>query len=255
MTTTVEGSAALMRGRTSIPASPGIRWSSITRSISCAFRTSSAWAPLPASRTSQVSSRIARTEARTPSSSSTTRTVPRRASARPRPSPLARAFHREVLIRAAAAAAGAMDVDQDRLAGLERGERLEERGRLVGRTARNFQDDVAAAETGLLSRAPGQYVGDEQAARDRQVQAKRGVAGEGLHVEAPLVVAGRLGHERLVGRHLANLHGDRHGLLVADHRELHRLPRADGRDAPLEVGHLLDGRAAEIDDDVARLQP
>src|SRR5262245_46301869 len=55
-----------------------MRWSSMTRSTSRWARISSAAAPCSASSTSHVSSRIARMEARTPSSSSTTSTVPRR---------------------------------------------------------------------------------------------------------------------------------------------------------------------------------
>jgi len=54
-----------------------------------------------------------------------------------------------------------VDVDQDGLAGLERRERLEERGRIVGRTARELQDHVAAPEAGLLGGAAGLHLGDE----------------------------------------------------------------------------------------------
>src|SRR5439155_1212359 len=111
-------------------------------------------------------------------------------------------------------------------------------------------DDVAPPEPGTVGWAAGNDVGDEDAARDPEVQLERGLAGERLDAEPPALVVRRARQHRLVAGHLADRHGERHGLPIADHLELHRLPWRHGGDAALELGNLLDGRAVELDDDV-----
>src|SRR5439155_1351217 len=113
-----------------------------------------------------------------------------------------------------------------------------------------LDDDVAPPETGTIAWAAGHDVGDEETARDPEVQLERGLAGERLDAEPPALVVRRARQHRLVAGHLADRHGERHGLPIADHLELHRLPWRHGGDAALELGNLLDGRAVELDDDV-----
>src|SRR5262249_44506350 len=175
----------------------------MTRSISRWARISSAAAPCSASSTSHVSSRIARMEARTPSSSSTTSTVPRRrvvsggsprtlligfaagaasqrASRRLASPPAAArttarrsgghpvysllsALQDDVLI---AAVGSPMHVDQGRLAGRDSGERLDEALRVRDRLARDLQNDVAAPQTGAVGGPAAGDVDDDEAVRD-----------------------------------------------------------------------------------------
>src|SRR5262249_31307636 len=150
-----------------------------------------------ASSTSHVSSRIARMEARTPSSSSTTSTVPRRrvvsggspsmlfigfavrarrtarrSAGQPVYSSLLTALQHDVPI---AAAGGTMHVDQGRLAGRDSGERLAEALRVRDWLARDLQNDVAAPQAGAVGRPAAGDVDDDHAVRDEEVETLRRV--------------------------------------------------------------------------------
>src|SRR5438874_2695026 len=277
MTTTTDGSSALTRGRTSTPASPGMRWSSMTRSTSRCARISSAAAPCSASSTSHVSSRMARMEARTPSSSSTTSTVPRRrvvsggplsrsfigfavgaaaqsSAARRSGTQYVASFRRPPIeddVLVAGVGAGAMEVEQRGLAGRDRGQCLAERLCVADGLTPDLEDHVAAPKTAAGGRTACGDVDDEATLRDGEVEPVGDAGRERLDVQPEAVLA-RLGpHGRLLRRHLADRHRGRLARTVAHDDDAHALARGEPGDAPLQVGHLADAHTVDLDNDVA----
>src|SRR2546425_10467594 len=181
-----------------------MRWSSMTRSTSWTRSRSSAAAPFSASRTSHVSSRITRTDARTPPRRRRRGRCPGARAWASRRSRLARPFHDEVF--GTPATRRALDEDEDAVAGLELREHTEERGGIGDGLLADLDDDVAAAEAGPVRRAARHDVGDEQPARDREPELGRGLAAERLDAAPPALLVPRAGKHGLLGGHL----GDRH---------------------------------------------
>src|SRR5438552_1679123 len=250
MMTAIRSSRARICGRKVGPGGPGMRTSSRTTSTRRERSTSSPLAPRSASRTSNSPSKMTRKDSRTPCSSSMTRAtgLGRGASAL-----MASGLVWDLEDGILAADSHPLDLYGDSLARLERSHRVLELRNAADPAAIDLEKHVAFPDTGRLGRAAGGDVRNHDTGAPAQPVRSRHLLTERLdrHPEA-LALRSRRQH-RLLSRLLPDLDRELGRLAIAQHGQGAGAPGRDGGHALLEVGHLLDQRAAQIDDDVARL--
>src|ERR1700675_1385664 len=252
MMTARRSSGARIWGRKGGPGGPGIRTSRSTTSTRRERRTSSPLAPSSASRTSNSPSRMTRKDSRTPCSSSMTSATG-----------LGRDGSESALIASGPVrnleddvlAAGPVprDLHGHGFARLERGNRFLEFLNAADPATIDLEDEVTFLDAGGRRRAVRRHVRDQDAGAPAQPVRLSRVLPELLdrHAEALALRSGR--HHGLLTRLLPDLDRDLGSIAVTQHRESDGAARHDGGHALLEVGHLRDRDAAQLDDDVSRL--
>src|SRR5262245_32590981 len=182
----MESLSERMRGSTAAPDSPGIRTSRSATSTRRDRTMSSAVPPSGASRTSKSFCKIARSDSRTPTSSSMTRTTGRGryagdpASPCAAPLPLVGDGKDDIFVPASAA----LEIDGHRITGLCRGDRTAKALDVSDRLSIHFDDRVAWMNARLIARAPRRHVGHEYPRLGRQFESLGGFGRERFDAEA-----------------------------------------------------------------------